>query len=267
MSLRQTLSLLVQGQLIEAEVRLLLRFEIKLLPRISDPFRRCQTHVNRLSCSASEACRKAGPFAPPRLPGLRAAMALSDSPPGPPSLPRTAGWRAPPAGVSLSAPRPPWADRPCPLPRRTEPAPVPVASRPVRPSPSLRRAGVRDFALETWGRGLLGLTARYGPPACSPGFPRTLSRGFRPASDPAKPLVSFYACRQLHERAPSSHGVSAPKRRTEKCGLKPHRNARRTLALDSGLPSHGSPERRGVGQNAQAQASAIAPSNGRRRQQ
>ena len=32
-----------------------------------------------------------------------------------------------------------------------------------------------------------GWTARYGLPACSPGFPRTLSRGFRPADYPAAP--------------------------------------------------------------------------------
>ena len=43
MSLRQTLS---QS---EAEVRLLLRFEIKLLLQGPDLFRRCQTHVNRLT--------------------------------------------------------------------------------------------------------------------------------------------------------------------------------------------------------------------------
>ena len=59
----------------------------------------------------------------------------------------------------------------------------------------------------------------YGLPACSPGFPRTLSRGFRPADYPTAPLVSFHAYRQLHRWAPSSHRVSAPKRRTEKSGI------------------------------------------------
>ena len=68
-------------------------------------------------------------------------------------------------------------------------------------------------------RGLLRLTARYGLPACSPGFLRTLSRGFREADYPAAPLVNFPADRRLHRWAPSSHRVSAPKRRTEKCGL------------------------------------------------
>ena len=148
-------------------------------------------------------------------------MALSDSPPGPPSLPSTAELRTPPAGASLSAPRSSLADMPCPRPRRTEPLQVSVASRLVRPSPYLRRAGVRDFALDTGGRGLLRLTARYGLPARLPSFPWALSRGFRPADYPTKPLVSFHAYRQLHGWAPSSHRVSAPKRRTEKCGLAP----------------------------------------------
>ena len=80
----------------------------------------------------------------------------------------------------------------------------------------LRRVGVRDFPF----RGLLRLTARYGLPACSPSFPWTLSPGFRETDYPATLLVSFPACRQLHRWAPSSHRVSAPKRRTEKSGLK-----------------------------------------------
>ncbi len=49
MSLRQTLSSTEKGELIEAEVRLLLRFEIKLLLQISDLFRRFQTPVKRLT--------------------------------------------------------------------------------------------------------------------------------------------------------------------------------------------------------------------------
>ena len=48
---------------------------------------------------------------------------------------------------------------------------------------------------------------------------RTLSRGFRAADYSTAPLVSFHADRQLHRWAPSSHRVSAPKRRTEKCRL------------------------------------------------
>ena len=59
----------------------------------------------------------------------------------------------------------------------------------------------------------------YGLPACSPGLLQALSGGFHPARYSAAWLVSFHACRQLHERAPSFHRVSAPKRRTEKYGL------------------------------------------------
>ena len=65
------------------------RFAIKLLRPVADVLRRFQTPVNRLPCSASEACPKAGPFTPPELPGFSATGALSDFPPGPPSLPRT----------------------------------------------------------------------------------------------------------------------------------------------------------------------------------
>ncbi len=81
----------------------------------------------------------------------------------------------------------------------------------------LRRVGVHDFPFEACS----GWTARYGLPACSPSFLWTLSRGFRPADYPAAPLVSFHAYRQLHGWAPSSHRVSAPKRRTVKGGLTP----------------------------------------------
>ncbi len=62
-------------------------------------------------------------------------------------------------------------------------------------------------------------SSNYGPPACPPSFPWTLTRGFRPASCPTAPLVSFHAYRQLHGWVPSSHRVSAPKRRTEKSAL------------------------------------------------
>ena len=47
---------------------------------------------------------------------------------------------------------------PCPLPRRTEPVRLSVASRLVRPSPYLRRVGVRDFPFEACS-GLLRVTA------------------------------------------------------------------------------------------------------------
>ena len=63
-----------------------------------------------------------------------------------------------PPGPPFSALRSPFADMPCPLPRRTEPVPVSVASRLVRPSPYLRRVGVRDFPFEACS-GLLRVTA------------------------------------------------------------------------------------------------------------
>ncbi len=58
------------------------RLEIKLLRQVADLLRPFQTPVHRLPCSASEACRKAGTFAPPQLPGFPATMALSRLPAG-----------------------------------------------------------------------------------------------------------------------------------------------------------------------------------------
>ena len=95
-----------------------------------------------------------------------------------------------------------------------------VGCFPVRAAFPVSPVGRRPrFSFGNWG-------ARPAQPYCAlrpagllARLPRTLSRGFRPASYPAKPLVSFHAYRQLHRWAPSSHRVSAPKRRTEKCGL------------------------------------------------
>ena len=93
---------------------------------------------------------------------------------------------------------------------------APVGCFPARAAFPVSQAGRRPrFPL----RGLLRLTTRYGLPACSPSFPWTLSPGFRPANCSATLLVSFPAYRQLHRWVPSSHRVSAPKRRTEKSGL------------------------------------------------
>jgi hypothetical protein len=72
-------------------------------------------------------------------------MALSDSPPGPSSFPRTVKLRTPPAGVSLSAPRSPLAHMPCPLPR-TIPAERAGASAgcfPIRAAFPVAQAGRR----------------------------------------------------------------------------------------------------------------------------
>ena len=151
MSLRQTLSSTEKGELIEAEVRLLLRFEIKLLLQVSDLFRRFQTPVNRLTLlwlrSAPQG-RALGSTGVTRLPRYYGPVRL---PAEPALLARTAELRTPPGGTSLPALRSPLADLPCPLPRRTEPLRMSVPSRLVRPAPYLRRVGVHDFTLETWG--------------------------------------------------------------------------------------------------------------------
>ena len=147
-------------------------------------------------------------------------MALSDSPPSPPSL---RGRRS----CELHPPGPPLLH--CGLPWLTCRAHYPGGPNrckcrllPGSCGLPVSQAGRRP---QFHFRGLLRLTARYGLPACSPGFLRTSSRGFREADYPTKPLVSFHAYRQLHRWAPSSHRVSAPKRRTEKCWLAALRRA------------------------------------------
>ena len=50
------------------------------------------------------------------------------------------------------------------------------ARRLARPSPYLRRVGVRDFPFEACS----GLPRMYGRPACSPGLLQALSGGFHP---------------------------------------------------------------------------------------
>ncbi len=158
MSLRQTLSSTEKGELIEAEVRLLLRFEIKLLLQVSDLFRRFQTPVNRLTLLCLRSApqgRALGSTGVTRLPRYYGPVRL---PAEPALLARTAELRTPPAGTSLPALRSPLADLPCPLPRRTEPVRMSVASRLVLPSPYLRRVGVHDFTFEACS-GLLRVTA------------------------------------------------------------------------------------------------------------
>ena len=102
--------------------------------------------------------------------------------------PPSAEWRTPPAGTSLSALRSPFADMPCPLPRRTEPGPMSVASRLVRPSPYLRPVGVRDFPFEACS-GLLRVTAcRLARPAL-PGLCHQASA--RPITRPSRSSASM----------------------------------------------------------------------------
>ena len=110
---------------------------------------------------------------------------------------------------------------PCPLPRRTEPVRLSVASRLVRPAPYLRRVGVRDFPCDACS-GLLRVTACG---LARPAFPGLCHQASARTGHPIELLVSFPAYRQLHRWAPPSHRVSAPKRRTEKCGLRPYYQA------------------------------------------
>jgi hypothetical protein len=156
------------------------------------------------------------------LPGFFATMALSDSPPGPPSFPRTAEWRVPPAGVSLPALRSPLADMPCPLPRRTEPVPVSVASRRVRPSPYLRRVGVRDFPFEACS-GLLRVTACH---LARPAFPGLCHEASTcPVTRPSRSSASMLTDNYLGGLLPPT-GCPRRKRRTEKYGLATRPGAR-----------------------------------------
>jgi hypothetical protein len=83
-------------------------------------------------------------------------------------------------------------DVPCPLPRRIERVHMSIACPSVLPSPLCRRVGIRDFTFEACSD-FTHVTAR--PVARPPARP--LSRGFDPASYPAKPLVSYQTYRQL----------------------------------------------------------------------
>ena len=197
-------------ELIEAEVRLLLRFEIKLLLQLSDLFRRCQTHVNRLTLLCLRSVPEGRALGSPgvtRLPRYYGPVRL---PVGPALLAEDGGVasstrRGLPFCTAVSLGRHAVPTTPA------DRAGASVGCFPARAAFPVSQAGRRPrFPF----RGLLRLTARYGLPACSPGFPRTLSRGFCPADYPTAPLVSFHAYRQLHGWAPSSHRVSAPKRRT-----------------------------------------------------
>src|SRR5215831_5561490 len=69
-----------------------------------------------------------------------------------------------------------------------------IASPSVRPSPIAWRVGIRDFTFEACS----GFTHVILRPARLLNRPRRpLSRGFDPASCPAKPLVSYQTYRQL----------------------------------------------------------------------
>ena len=92
---------------------------------------------------------------------------------------------------------------PCHIPRRTERVRASIASQFTRPSPLLRRVGVRIFTFEACS-GFTRVTARWiaQPPK------RPLSRGFNPVDRPTKLLVSYQINRQLSGWNPSSTGVT-----------------------------------------------------------
>ena len=135
----------------------LLRFEIELLLQVeifygvSDS---CQSPALLCLRSVPEGRALRSPGVT-RLPRYYGPVRL---PAEPALLARTAELRTPPGGTSLPALRSPLADMPCPLPRRTEPVRMSVASRLVLPSPYLRRVGVHDFTFEACS-GLLRVTA------------------------------------------------------------------------------------------------------------
>ncbi|CCV11497.1 hypothetical protein MESS4_330046 [Mesorhizobium sp. STM 4661] len=81
---------------------------------------------------------------------------------------------------------------PCPLPRRIERVHMSIASPFTRPSPNLRRVGIRNVTFEACS-GFTRITAHG-----SLNFPRRpLSRGSDPASYPTEPLVSYQTNRLL----------------------------------------------------------------------
>ena len=179
MSLRQTLSSTEKGELIEAEVRLLLRFEIKLLLQVSDLFRRFQTPVNRLTLLCLRSApqgRALGSTGVTRLPRHYGPVRL---PAEPALLARTAELRTPPAGTSLAALRSPLADLPCPLPRRTEPLQVSVASRLVRP-PRISGGSASTISLSRPAQAYCALRPASLLARLSPDFVTRLPRGRLP---------------------------------------------------------------------------------------
>src|SRR5271166_5593634 len=83
------------------------------------------------------------------------------------------------------------SDAPCPLPRRIGPVHLSMTSQPVLPAPSLWRVGIRIKTFEACS-GFTRIAART-----IAQLPKPLSRGFDPASHPAKPLVSYRTHRHL----------------------------------------------------------------------
>jgi hypothetical protein len=143
------------------------------------------------SSPTSQAPLKSGAFAPPALPGLDALTPLSDSRPWPPPRGWRRGSRLARAGLPCQSSSFP-SDVPFPIPRRIEAVHLSMSSRPMLPSPSPWRVGIRIETFEACS----GFTILR--PIGSLSRPRRpLSRGSDPASRPAKPLVSYRTHRHL----------------------------------------------------------------------
>ena len=138
---------------------LLLRFEAELAPELPDPNGVARLIANRLVLSLVD--KHAGSQGP-SLHGRYPASALLRPCPTPRRGRRPVGdvWscdlhRTGPPAFGYEPPSPSCR---APLPRRTQPVHASVASRLLRPSPFLRRVGVRNFTFEACS-GILRVTA------------------------------------------------------------------------------------------------------------
>jgi hypothetical protein len=131
------------------------------------------------SCPSSKAFQKSGSFPPPALPGFSGTMALSDSRRGHQAALGVEAATLAATGLPRFTDHLPGVL--CPLPRRIERVHLSIASPSARPSPFLRRVGIRDFTFE----------------ACS-GFTRVTAR--RVARPPKAAFVTRLRSGQLPNR-------------------------------------------------------------------
>ena len=153
---------------------------------------------------SSKAYRKSGPFPPPELPGLDSTTTLSDSRCG--RRPEATSRPLPsPQRVSPDYPHHPSSVL-CPLPRRIERVRASIASPFTRPSPYLRRVGIRIISFEACS-GFTRVTARW--------IARPPKAAFVTRLQPAR--LPDQAARQLPDQsttlrmAPSSTGDTRPR--------------------------------------------------------
>ncbi len=138
---------------------LLLRFEAELAPELPDPNGVARLIANRLVLSlVDKHAGSQGPSLHRHYPASSLLRPCPTPPPEPPSCRQRLELRPPPGGASRLRLRTPFSVMPRPLPRRTQPVHASVASRLLRPSPFLRRVGVRNFTFEACS-GILRVTA------------------------------------------------------------------------------------------------------------